>query len=713
MNNWWEDAPLASSKSNNDKWWENSPMATQDTSTQINKKELPGGGNLYKLKDANGRSVVIRANSLQEAEQLTNREATNNRNAKASAHDEELLSNLIPKSQSALSGATQGATFNFADEMTGGLKAIPTLAGALNPFSDTTFEDVGNVYQRERDNERDKDDLSLQANPKSYIAGNVAGAIVPTIAATVATGGVGGGASAAATTGRVAQLLQTGAKLSAIGATQGAVSGFGAGNGFQDSLQNSGKNAAIGAVAAPIIGGAVSGASKAGQKIIPHFMPSFRAGQRELQELGINNKAANIFNEAVKKDEISDVGMALSNLGKDAMPLDLGHNLQAYAGAIANTPGKGKDILQKALSNRQSGASSRISATLDNGLGKNANVLDFADDIIARRSQAAKPLYEQAYNKVIEPSDEFSSLLSRPSIKQAFKEAEIMAMNEGIQGSPTTSIRNIDLAKRALDDMINRETRAGNNNAARILMEQKNSLLQIADKAVPEYAAARNVFSSETAIKNALEEGQKAFQNKMTPDQLNRTISKLSAPEKEAFMTGARSAVSDMMGTARHDTTKVIGEFNKGYNRDKLASIIGGKEADNILNTLAAENTYNASKNYILGNSLTFARHQAAKDLGIKTNDGDSFFKNLANLKFGDAAAIPLDKLKGTVAQSLQEKTNSSLSRLLTAKQPEAKNMLDALLQISNARSKATLTQGQKDMISKLLSRGFTQATSN
>src|SRR5690606_6467701 len=153
-----------------------------------------------------------------------------------------------------------------------------------------------------------------------------------------------------------------------------------------------------------------------------------------------------------------------------------------------------------------------------------------------------------------------------------------------IQNVP--DVRQLDLTKRALDDMIGAAKRAGNSNEARILTQQKNLLVGMVDDVVPEYQAARRVFSDQAAVLDAMEQGQKAFSTSLTPNQLRKNLAAMGASEREAYIQGARAQVADIMGTARNDALAARTNFMKGYNQEKLAMLVGDEQASRLLSSL-------------------------------------------------------------------------------------------------------------------------------
>ncbi|MBA2680997.1 MAG: hypothetical protein H0U76_21700 [Ktedonobacteraceae bacterium] len=130
----------------------------------------------------------------------------------------------ITKSDSALRGAAQGASFGLADEGTGAAEAA-----GKTLFGDEKLADLPANYAKHRDESRANYKAAQEANPMSYLGGELGGGI----ASGIATGGVGAGIKGAA----------------ALGALQG----FGAGEGdLSDQALSTAKGAGIGAAAGAV-----------------------------------------------------------------------------------------------------------------------------------------------------------------------------------------------------------------------------------------------------------------------------------------------------------------------------------------------------------------------------------------------------------------------------------------------------------------------------
>ena len=178
----------------------------------------------------------------------------------------------ISTGQSFASGAVNGASFGFADEIG---------AAMVSPFVDGSYSDVRGVINQSHSD-------ASTANPKSYVAGQVAGAVAtPSM-------GLNGLAAKGAT-----KLAKVGYGVLA-GAAGGAIAGFGSGDGVADRVKSSAIGAGLGAVGGALavpIGNALSWAAQKGGKALQRIMTDRRMftgadftdeGKATLQALGYN-----------------------------------------------------------------------------------------------------------------------------------------------------------------------------------------------------------------------------------------------------------------------------------------------------------------------------------------------------------------------------------------------------------------------------------------
>ena len=74
--------------------------------------------------------------------------------------------------ESGARGLAQGASFGFADEITGGLEALYDVA-----TTDKELSDLGDLYEQRRDESRANYKKSEEDNPLTYGAGQIGGAV--------------------------------------------------------------------------------------------------------------------------------------------------------------------------------------------------------------------------------------------------------------------------------------------------------------------------------------------------------------------------------------------------------------------------------------------------------------------------------------------------------------------------------------------------------
>lgn len=571
-------------------------------------------------------------------------------------------------------------------------------AATIAPFSDETYSQVLSRIQKGTEEEK-------AANPGLNTAAQITGAVGGTIPMVMAAPAAFGAGSAPLWLRSIASGL-TGTGL---GGADAAVRSGGDANA---ALNGAAWGAGFGLVA-PGVGSALGAGTRA---LANRFAP--QAG----------SAAERMFARAASDDNVTNLGPRLSALGPDAMPMDLGPNLQRQAGALAATPGEAQNIVRSAIADRQAAASGRVTQAADAALGSSADTTALADDIIAKRSAAAAPLYQAAYAKNMPWTPQLKSLLERPAMRKALVQAQTLAANDanaapkqffarlsnserptGVldsSGNPITApntnvqfirtpnVEELDLTKRALDDMISTAQRQGNNNEARIYTQLKNQLTGMIDKSVPEYAQAREAFSGPSAVLDAMEEGHGVFKNAVTPTQLLSRMMKMSPTEKEAFTQGARAQIADIMGTARNDALSARNLFLKGYNREKLELLVGKEQARQMLNSLSAETAFTKTRDVVTGNSETAARAAAQNEISPTKQPG--LLRSALNMRFGDAAADLGDRAVGGIADASRQARNAELARLLTSNDPAAVGRKIQMVQAAQRRGDISAQQAKQ-----------------
>ncbi|MFT8419210.1 MAG: hypothetical protein ABF636_10350 [Acetobacter sp.] len=385
------------------------------------------------------------------------------------------------------------------------------------------------------------------------------------------------------------------------------------------------------------------------------------------------DRAASIVRQLGQSDALSPDAAAaeLARLGPAATLADLGPNMQQAARAVASAPGSAQKQLVEALTSRQSQAGQRIEGAMDAAMGPRTNILDSADAIAASRAKLATPWYEKAYQAEVPMNDDLRELLARPAMQSAMGKASRLASDAGESFDPEKpTVMALDYTKRALDDAISSAQRAGNNNEARILIGNKNALLGHMDSAVPEYATARGIYSDYSKVAQALTDGQKVFSNATTPDMLQRALSGMGESEKIAFIDGARQQVAQTMGTARNDANSAKALLDKGYNREKMALILGDDAANGLNNAVDAERTFGATMQAARGGSMT-DRNLLAQQI-IPGDQKTPVLRSLLNLRLGDATLGVGERLASGAINARNERTRDAIARALLSRDASA-----------------------------------------
>jgi hypothetical protein len=234
-------------------------------------------------------------------------------------------------------GAAQGATFGFADELTGGLEA------GGDALDDLSLDNFLKNYRKHRDESRANYERAEKANPIASGLGNLTGAIAPAL--------LSGGGSLAAS--GAAGLGQAALRAAAVGAGSGALAG--AGTSTADLTQGDVGNFAGDVGKGAVMGGVLGGA-----------MPLAGAATKGVGKLagGALDKAGNLLND--------------TQLGEDIK--------RAYEMGKSGLTASGKEA-QKRVTQDVQDTTNRIWESLHNVANRNKNykqaVINEAEDRVA------------------------------------------------------------------------------------------------------------------------------------------------------------------------------------------------------------------------------------------------------------------------------------------------------------------------------------------
>jgi hypothetical protein len=533
------------------------------------------------------------------------------------------------------------------------------------------------AYNTAVERERVANEAAQQANPGSYLAGEVGGTLATAAAApALAPFRAAQGATIAA---RAARFGAGAGNLAVQGGTYGAAAGLGGGEGnLIDRLPAAGRGAATGAVLGPVVGGTAAGIG-AGAR----FAGGHLAASVSPQKLADRVAARALENDAADIPQLTQ-RMADANLTPPAAgaqgPPQLtgaltaadvaGPNTQSLAGQIARTPGPGRAPARQFLEERQLGsdpfASSpglaqsqgeRVSERVGQLLGDRLST-DAAEGIIARRSQQAEPLYRAAYRKQLDYNSpegrDLKALLERiPDDAKAKANAILKIEDKGghqmiwaekpnANGNykliAVPNMRQFDYIKRGLDAAIEgaRDPITGRlSTYGNAVAGLKRDMLAALDKANPAYAGARKVFAGHSDLLDALSTGRDIWHPSMTPEAVAAQMKALSPGEQEMFRLGAANALRERLANAGDGANKVRTAFGTPAMREKMRAIAPDTKSMEALTAfLKNEQAMFETRARALGGSPTAERLSDAEDVTQRIGAG---LHMLAAVKTGNA----------------------------------------------------------------------------
>jgi len=557
-----------------------------------------------------------------------------------------------PRFTSSLLGAIEGLPI-VGHHARQGVEAGASGIGAMvsgRPYADVR-EEVGGMVSG-----------AIEDHPNYNAAGKVAGGvagILPAVMAAPAAFGAGTG-------GLMARSVASAISGGTIGGADAAIR---SGGDPEAALRGAGWGAGLGLVG-PAIGSAVgAGVRKVAERAGPTV-----------------SRAQQAFGRATGADAIDDIPARLAQMGPDAMPMDLGTNLQGQAGALAATPGRGKEIVRSAVRGRDAGANQRIKAGIDDAIGPAPVPSRVEADIVANM-EALRPEYTAVFRNArrvdTEPiANHLDSQIvnlrgdAQKAVTQVRRMLNVVGTDE-LDPNPYTLFQ----TRQAIDGML--ETEA-NTKVIGALSEARRLVDNRLAGSVPGIKLVDAKHAELARQRAALTRGQQVLDSGRTsprPVELADEVQQGALPQGEMvgpsavplrLRQGTRAEIDRVVGTNANDRVamqKIIkGEGD--WNRDKLVTQFGQERADRLLSLLETERAFAEISNTVTRNSESAARLAAMADTGAGAKQ-PGFFKNAMNWRFGDAAADVGDKALGSLKGEALEQANEELARLLTSRDPQ------------------------------------------
>jgi len=478
------------------------------------------------------------------------------------------------------------------------------------------------------------------------------------------------------------------AALSGLG--YGALYGAGQGEDVGERALEAGKGGAIGlglgAASVPIARG-IGNAVEAGRN-------AFRGAPQALQqyERGAVNRVARAAGD---DDLAATYRQQVADLGPEGMLADMGGNLRAQAGAVANQPGAGQRTVTQALDARRDGAAGRITQDVDNALGPAANIPETIEATAQHyRGQAAPHRQQFQQNPVPftqELEDTLGVLVNEPRVLNAAARYAAIDPAAGPQQFFARQLPNgqyqidrvpnateWDYIKRALDGL----ARGQDANDQRIYGHLSRRVRGGVDEALspgaPDqspWAQARRLERENFQIQGAVDEGRSALVGKqLTPDQMRAEMfgvgqpprGGMDPPEAAGYLLGAREGVRNVMGNAatahgENAATAARRALGSDFAREKLDLIAGPQAGGQLARRLDAETTFDQTRQAVMGNSATAGRLQAQREFP-NAAAGDEFASELGRKGVGGAAMEGVYRIANMLTGGVMNERNARIA---------------------------------------------------
>ncbi|MBB4250849.1 hypothetical protein [Rhizobium sp. BK008] len=544
-------------------------------------------------------------------------------------------------------------------------------AATLAAFSDETYDQVmDRIHEANR--------AEKEANPIVDKGAQITGAVAGTIPAVMA-------APAAFGAGSGSLLLRSGISGltgATIGGADAGVRSGGDAEKIKEGIYWGGLFGLGGPVAGKVIG--------AGARSLVDALRT-RAAARMA---GMEPQAFGYFRRAVTDDglDASTLPRKLMEMGPDAIPADLGPNLQKQAGALAATPGPAQTTIRTTLADRAAGANARIGQTIDETTGRNVVPSEIQADIAVNQN-AHSPLYREAFREAAPYSTEpiASALEADISRLRGPAQARLRQVRDMLNIADSNVLSTdpgvMFQTRQAIDGLLKTEV---DPKVISALVEARQMLDDGLTRAVPRIKEIDAGYSELARQDEAVTRGQQVLDSGRTaprPSELAAEVEQGVQPQGMQIgpsavplrlSQGARAEIDRIVGTNSNDIA-AMNKLIKGegdWNRARLATLFGPEKAVRLFKVLDNESIYADTANTVTRNSETAARLAAQSELG-GGNGGNFGVKEAfkAGGFLGAARSAAVDKVddivKALMSSGTGNATRESLARALIGEQRE------------------------------------------
>lgn len=425
-----------------------------------------------------------------------------------------------------------------------------------------------------------------------------------------------------------------------------------------------------------------------------------------------------------------DLIAQLSGADRPVTMMDVGGEnapLQRLGRSMVTLPGQQSQEITVFLNNRHEGQRGRVLGDISQ-LAPNTDTYGTGADLRQTRFEDSDPLYKQAFDNPIVPSEHLDYLQSSPDIKKGMagglriQQRKAFANNVpfdpaayGVTGfneagdpiiGPNPSWRTWHAAREGLDDMIYSQA----DPTTRILPETKDigslqDLRRGLNKTLttlnPDLSAADAAWSTPSQNLEAMQRGQK-FMN-ADPEQITSALGRLPPEGQEHYQVGAGRAMRDVANDTSDNRNIPLRLNNDQTARDQVSAAFGDQPGQEFTNRMNLERQLAQTRQFVTGNSSTANK---AADVAA-ANEPSVLHQILSDVVKGGltgglhgAVALPAINLANRSGNRFisnllnNEPRNLELARVLTAHGPNAGQNITDLL--GPAQNRARIISGSR-----------------
>ena len=313
-----------------------------------------------------------------------------------------------------------------------------------------------------------------------------------------------------------------------------------------------------------------------------------------------------------------------------------GENTRALAGGVARAPGESREIMTRALTERDVAAGARLSADVDRAFGK-VSRFDAAKALAQARATAAGPKYEAAFSRIQVTPEEAARVqrfvadrIGQDAMQKGLRVIELEHLATDTPFNPADfgvkrgedgkfellgdfrNLRLMDAVKRGYDEIVEgfRDPTSGRLN----LDQYGNAVNQVRAAYVadlramfPRYGAALDAWGGPSQSLDALAFGRDALRQE--PEAIRDRLLDMKPGDREFARLGLASTLRKAMGKTGASGNEARAIIGNKYTQDQIRPFFATQEEyDRFINSVTAESKMFSTKYDVLGNSKTAAR---------------------------------------------------------------------------------------------------------